>query len=457
METLREKSPSLMEEGGSSSCPEQRRLSRATRRSARHVQSASTETLSVLSPDNRRFLESQGRNKSPEVPRKRIIFGTRSFTFAGDGDLVEVENSLPQDKRYMVPKPKPLVHKDSVLSSATSVSMTSVDSDSDTDEGSYEMQLRRKIRPTYLTPNSSTETAYRSGGTSVETDTEPIRPRPMIGKRLSSTSVSSWESETTERRLRFFPSSSSVSLESCPRHVRYESIDENVEIDYVIGESSTEATPCQSKENSTEIEKDVEVSVRPGSLVDRNEEAEINECVLHGEGNTESKVEVGSLEGTSCLQNPILLRRSSLKRQNHVTEDDVVAVVDDQFVSCDSAVISKLKEEHMSKSDPTTENISDMLYMEEVCLADLCIEKDALQNLNSKCNVNCEKCEEPAEITETLESDKGSRNENICSAPLQEKSTILSERNALVVINDVKGDSFEMEEVRVSNRLILIF
>ncbi|XP_065211915.1 uncharacterized protein olf186-M isoform X4 [Planococcus citri] len=45
---------------------------------------------SVLSPDNRRWLDSQG-SKSPEIAR-RLIIGQKSFTFGRDGDLIEASN-----------------------------------------------------------------------------------------------------------------------------------------------------------------------------------------------------------------------------------------------------------------------------------------------------------------------------------------------------------------------------
>lgn len=75
-----------------------------------------------------------------QVSRKRMIIGHRSFTFDGEGQLIESE---PNAENAPIPEvtvpskpplPRPLVHKDSVLSSATS--LTSYDSDSDTDEAS---------------------------------------------------------------------------------------------------------------------------------------------------------------------------------------------------------------------------------------------------------------------------------------------------------------------------------
>ncbi|XP_014482163.1 PREDICTED: uncharacterized protein LOC106748287 isoform X2 [Dinoponera quadriceps] len=45
--------------------------------------------LSVLSPDNRQFLE-QPRSKSPDMRNKRMIIGQKSFAFGCDGNLIEI-------------------------------------------------------------------------------------------------------------------------------------------------------------------------------------------------------------------------------------------------------------------------------------------------------------------------------------------------------------------------------
>ncbi|EFN65706.1 hypothetical protein EAG_10963 [Camponotus floridanus] len=47
--------------------------------------------LSVLSPDNRQFLE-QPRSKSPDMCNKRMIIGQKSFAFGCDGNLIEISN-----------------------------------------------------------------------------------------------------------------------------------------------------------------------------------------------------------------------------------------------------------------------------------------------------------------------------------------------------------------------------
>lgn len=48
-----------------------------------------SSTQSVLSPDNRQFLE-QPRSKSPDMRNKRMIIGQKSFAFGHDGDLIEI-------------------------------------------------------------------------------------------------------------------------------------------------------------------------------------------------------------------------------------------------------------------------------------------------------------------------------------------------------------------------------
>ncbi|XP_018053831.1 PREDICTED: uncharacterized protein LOC108690833 isoform X2 [Atta colombica] len=48
--------------------------------------------FSVLSPDNRQFLE-QPRSKSPDMHNKRMIIGQKSFTFGCDGNLIEISTN----------------------------------------------------------------------------------------------------------------------------------------------------------------------------------------------------------------------------------------------------------------------------------------------------------------------------------------------------------------------------
>ncbi|XP_047368967.1 uncharacterized protein LOC124956776 isoform X1 [Vespa velutina] len=51
---------------------------------------------SVLSPDNRQFLD-QPRSKSPDMRNKRMIIGQKSFAFGHNGDLIEI--CLPNTKK----------------------------------------------------------------------------------------------------------------------------------------------------------------------------------------------------------------------------------------------------------------------------------------------------------------------------------------------------------------------
>lgn len=133
-----------------------------------------------------------------------MIIGHRSYTFDCDGDLIEVEpvspTSTPTD---FTPKPKPLVHKDSVLSTTTSLSFTSIDSDSDTDYPSrgLPVQPRHNIAHNLPTASSPKSNYFASANLSQDSHfdksvTAKVYPtHPIPTKRMSSTSVSSWESE----------------------------------------------------------------------------------------------------------------------------------------------------------------------------------------------------------------------------------------------------------------------
>jgi hypothetical protein len=178
----------------------QRLLSHTNRQQQQQQQQ---QQQSVLTPDNRRFLDSQG-SKSPEIPRKRMIIGHRSYTFDCDGDLIEVEPASPvSTTSIFTPKPKPLVHKDSVLSTTTTLSCTSIDSDSDTDDHSrgFAVQPRHNIAQDHLTATLPKSTHFSS--TNLPQDSRFVKPAtqkvypmyPITNKRMSSTSVSSWESE----------------------------------------------------------------------------------------------------------------------------------------------------------------------------------------------------------------------------------------------------------------------
>ncbi|KAF4526638.1 hypothetical protein B566_EDAN015272 [Ephemera danica] len=86
--------------GPFSSSPQQRFAAAAQRvqqsrsvltriQSWKSMQQDSTGGSSVLNPDNRAFLQNQALSRSPDVPRRKIIMGLRSYTFSGDGDLIE--------------------------------------------------------------------------------------------------------------------------------------------------------------------------------------------------------------------------------------------------------------------------------------------------------------------------------------------------------------------------------
>ncbi|XP_054288799.1 uncharacterized protein LOC129004296 [Macrosteles quadrilineatus] len=64
------------------------RNNRFTRAARNVITNLKSPGNSVLTPDNRAWLDSQNQ-RSPEVSRKRIIIGQQSFTFSRDGDLIE--------------------------------------------------------------------------------------------------------------------------------------------------------------------------------------------------------------------------------------------------------------------------------------------------------------------------------------------------------------------------------
>ncbi|XP_011506083.1 PREDICTED: uncharacterized protein LOC105368704, partial [Ceratosolen solmsi marchali] len=60
-----------------------------------HMLQQQENKLSVLSPDNRQFLD-RPRSKSPDMRNKRMIIGQKSFAFGHNGDLIEVSSSRSQ-------------------------------------------------------------------------------------------------------------------------------------------------------------------------------------------------------------------------------------------------------------------------------------------------------------------------------------------------------------------------
>lgn len=57
---------------------------------------------SVLTPDNRKWLDSQGGDKSPELSR-RLLIGQQSFVLTRDGTLIETPpSSIIADNEKLV-------------------------------------------------------------------------------------------------------------------------------------------------------------------------------------------------------------------------------------------------------------------------------------------------------------------------------------------------------------------
>ncbi|KOC67959.1 hypothetical protein WH47_12289 [Habropoda laboriosa] len=75
-------------------------------------------TLSVLSPDNRQFLE-RPRSKSPDMRNKRMIIGQKSFAFGHDGDLIEINPSDVKKSFEDNPNDDPNVVENSEVSNNT--------------------------------------------------------------------------------------------------------------------------------------------------------------------------------------------------------------------------------------------------------------------------------------------------------------------------------------------------
>ncbi|KAK7793552.1 hypothetical protein R5R35_000390 [Gryllus longicercus] len=329
-------------------------------------------SLSVLNADNRRFLESQG-SKSPEVPRKRMIIGQRSFTFGRDGDLIELESPSASSREDSslgpVPLPplKPLVHKDSVLSSATDLSLTSVDSDSDTDErsGSYELHRRLRIPlpqsplPVLDSGQIHSSTPYSENLSSSakissfpEFETEKLvgtpTHRPLgIGKRMSSTSLSSWESdansspllvENSHGRAKFSVGdpeehrhkSSHSLLGNLP--IRYESIEEDVEMKTESDVSKESSFPLPSTSEDSKSNDGLVFNVQTECSNEETQEnkQESDDCVftLSQPSCPTSKVPISD-EVTSAQG-----RRGSLKRQQNVAEEDALELISDSSPGC---------------------------------------------------------------------------------------------------------------------------
>ncbi|XP_068239553.1 serine-rich adhesin for platelets-like isoform X2 [Palaemon carinicauda] len=175
-----------------------------------------TNKLSVLNPENRRLLDLQGQ-KSPEVPRKRLIIGQSSFDLGRDGELLannegnngddisneedsvaeedsldEVSSDEDEDDdvavvgvRRFTQRP-PLQHKESVWSMASSA--TSIDSNEEElrdQRRKLQLSLNRRSTPpegpgTPPTPGDSLDSP-----TSLYSGADGVNRRRNIFKRLS--------------------------------------------------------------------------------------------------------------------------------------------------------------------------------------------------------------------------------------------------------------------------------
>lgn len=347
---------------------------------------------SVLTPDNRRFLDNQG-SKSPEVPRKRMIIGHRSYTFGCDGDLIELDPvSATSPTPNISPKPKPLLHKDSVLSTATSLSFTSVDSDSDTDDrgNDFGIQPRHQVfidHPTASTPRSTYFSSLNSSQDPVSEKvvTQKVYPLyPVVSKRMSSTSLSSWESEAvlspinsssdiylgvrhqcTQELVAKQPSEEEKDggLSTVTKHfsnvhsspdiplsvywpMRYESIDEDVEIKSDKSASLLSAS-ASGESQDTPRKANVDRQVR---RYDKMETVDIVDHVDHKSGNGMGNAEdcdmnnfsgptgvqrsAKTLEEQLQIQKEVIsllqVRRGSLKRQKRILDDEEPLEVSDK-------------------------------------------------------------------------------------------------------------------------------
>lgn len=226
--------------------------------------------------------------------------------------------------------------------------MTSLDSDSDTDEGSYERRLHNPQvhRPPFVPVTQSSQIVEPSSQSlhnieNVTSDSDSSVPqtvpqRPRFNKRISSTSISSWESESPHAR--FYLSSPTFDSPTASRPVRYESIDEDVEMTFSdTMESSAEGMGEQSVK-----------SQKPHTVSEGNAETEVD--VFDNTGNNDTHMEmssasqvnvetenvkvseihppcvsgsVGDMHSVKTDKERLLLRRSSLKRQNRVIDEDV--------------------------------------------------------------------------------------------------------------------------------------
>ncbi|XP_057328745.1 general transcriptional corepressor trfA isoform X2 [Microplitis mediator] len=99
--------------------------------------------LSVLSPNNRQFLDRE-RSRSPDMRNKRMIIGQKSFAFNGDGELIEIIK--PENHQNCVPSNNSTDSKTDLKNSYRSSSITdNKDFICQTHDNKSSEKLKRKI------------------------------------------------------------------------------------------------------------------------------------------------------------------------------------------------------------------------------------------------------------------------------------------------------------------------
>ena len=448
-----------------------------------------------------------------------MIIGHRSYTFSCDGDLIEVEPlSPPTPTENHEPKPKPLVHKDSVLSTATSMSLTSVDSDSDTDDhsSSFSTQNRRNLihahQPSsppkslhFSTPNNSQESE-------IQHSQEIYPPFSPVSKRMSSTSLSSWESEAmspvnpcsdmitgmrhqsideesldpldhgdddddgglkmvVKRSNRYHSTPDSPLSTSWP--MRYESIDEdsevksesislstsNIEQSHEISSSSDRHKHKLKQQAGLKNDHPVETHKPNGKEAECLSELSESSGKAKATKTHEQQVQIQK-HVISLLQ----LRRSSLKRQQRILDDDEPVNISDKdnsdvmdvhkSLSTNSGHVERAQmqdeEEKSRESGNDFDVFMDTIPVSETIDSNIVGEKienfEFIQNDGQK--IESDEQKPVLSLIADITVEQTEIQLTKCEEVLLEPRFTKPEPDLLHVVNmDMKGDSFEMEEV----------
>nr|CAD7404509.1 unnamed protein product [Timema poppensis] len=429
-----------------------------------------TSALSVLSPANREFLDSQG-SKSPEVPRKRMIIGPRSFTFDCDGDLIEVESSsssppstagLPQTKPITNAR-KPLVHKDSVLSTVTSMSLTSIDSDSDTDDRSSGYSPTRRPLPEI---SSNSELPSRTALPLISNVSKPVNNSCFhlpLNKRASSTSISSWESEAVSPLL---PPSSEKSPSKYLN--KSKSWDENKfkeqksQPNFYVGPDNSSFHPLryESIDETVEMRSDVEISPKESVLPDTEASnlpffnSPSVECQSEGKPSVVSGIEVGTEAKEYVPRGPVIDVHEVLSDLNTLPmsfeTDTPSTVMSDPFSPCSPAPPTCLMQDQVCVLHRNTQFRRGSLMRQKNIMEEEINDSvtgnpvKQQQNNNDEVSVedNCHHIHESESVTTEA---KNNSNGELISRDID--SSRVDKSYHLQVFNDPRGDSFEMEEI----------